>query len=97
MKTAIAYEVFDFLNVYIFEDFLISNVRNVLYYIYIYMYIFIYIYLYLYIYIIYYYYIKQFTKWKKNRKESKQCYNNDICRWKRDSFSSEVEITRGIV
>ena len=24
--------------------------------------------------------------WKKREEKSKQCYNNDICRWKRDSF-----------
>ena len=34
---------------------------------------------------------------KKYRQKTKQCYHNDICRCKRDSFSSEVEITRGIV
>ena len=50
MKTAIAYEVFDFLNVYIFEDFLISNVR--MSYI-IYIFICIYLYIYIYIYILY--------------------------------------------
>ena len=44
---------------------------------------------------------KQKTKWylseQKNRRKTKQCYHNDICRWNRDSFSSKVEITRGIV
>ena len=44
---------------------------------------------------------KKIRRWylsvEKNRKKAKQCYHNDICRWKRDSFSSEVEITRGIV
>ena len=34
---------------------------------------------------------------KKNRRKTKYCHHNDICRWKRDSFSNEVEITRGIV
>ena len=34
---------------------------------------------------------------KKNRAKAKQCYHNDICWWKRASFSNEVEITRGIV
>ena len=34
---------------------------------------------------------------KKQNKNIKYCYYNDICRWKRDSFSNEVEITRGIV
>ena len=34
---------------------------------------------------------------KKNRRKAKQCWYNDICRWEKDSFSSEVEITRGIV
>ena len=34
---------------------------------------------------------------KKGRIKTKQCCHNDICRWKRDSFSSEVKITRGIV
>ena len=52
MKTAIAYEVFDFLNVYIFEDFLISNVR-MSYIIYIFICIYLYIYIYIYIYILY--------------------------------------------
>ena len=36
-------------------------------------------------------------KKKKNRGKTKQCYHDDICRWKRGSFSSKVEITRGIV
>ena len=34
---------------------------------------------------------------KKRRRKRKQCYHNDVCRWKRDIFFSEVEITRGIV
>ena len=34
---------------------------------------------------------------KKNRMKTKQCYHNNACRWKRDSFSSEVEITKGIL
>ena len=41
---------------------------------------------------------------KKSRRKTKQYYHNtsdittnsDTCRWKRDTFSSEVEITRGI-
>ena len=33
----------------------------------------------------------------KKQKKTKQCYHNDICRWKRDRFSSEVKIIRGIV
>ena len=31
----------------------------------------------------------------KAKEKSKQCYHDDICRWKRDSFSSEFKITRG--
>ena len=31
---------------------------------------------------------------KETGEKTKQCYHNDICRWKRKSFSSEVEITR---
>ena len=34
---------------------------------------------------------------KKSRRKAKQCYHNDICRWKRDSFSDELEISVGIV
>ena len=40
---------------------------------------------------------------KKKRRIRKQCYHNDICRWKKEYFcrcrffSSEAEITRGIV
>ena len=34
---------------------------------------------------------------KKRRRKRKQCYHNDTCRWKRDIFFTEVEITRGIV
>ena len=34
---------------------------------------------------------------KKNRRKPKQCYHNDICRWKRNSFSDELEISGGIV
>ena len=34
---------------------------------------------------------------KKNNKNIKYCYYNDICRWKRDSFSNEVDVLRGIV
>ena len=34
---------------------------------------------------------------KTSRRKTKQCYHNNICRWKRDSFSSEVKILRGIV
>ena len=34
---------------------------------------------------------------EKNRKKAKQCYHNNIYRWKMDRFSSEVEITRGII
>ena len=33
----------------------------------------------------------------KNKRKIKQCYHNDICRLKRDNFSSEVEITRETV
>ena len=33
----------------------------------------------------------------KKNKRKKNCYNNNIYGWKRDSFSSEVEITRGII
>ena len=33
---------------------------------------------------------------KRNRRKTKQCYHNDICRWKRDSPSNEVKITTGI-
>ena len=32
---------------------------------------------------------------KKNRRKINQYYHNEICTWKRDSFSSEIEITRG--
>ena len=35
-------------------------------------------------------------KKKKTEEKRKYCYHSDICRWKRDSFSNEVEITRGI-
>ena len=31
------------------------------------------------------------------RRKTKQCYHNDICRWKKDSVPTEVETTRGIV
>ena len=34
---------------------------------------------------------------KKPEEKSKQCYHNDICGWKRYSFSSKVEIRREIV
>ena len=34
---------------------------------------------------------------EKSRRTTKYCYYNDIYQWKRDIFSSEVEITRGIV
>ena len=34
---------------------------------------------------------------KKNRRKTKQCYHGDTCRWNTDSFSSEAEITKGIV
>ena len=34
---------------------------------------------------------------KENRTKTKQCYHDDTCRWNTDSFSSEVEITKGIV
>ena len=40
---------------------------------------------------------------KKKRRIRKQCYHNDICRWKKEYFcrcrffSSEAEITSGIV
>ena len=34
---------------------------------------------------------------KKAGGKTKQCYHNDICRWKGDSFSSEVEITMVVV
>ena len=34
---------------------------------------------------------------KKTGGKIKQCYHDDMCRWKRDSFSSEVEVTREIV
>ena len=33
---------------------------------------------------------------KKTEEKRKYCYHSGICRWKRDSFSNEVEITRGI-
>ena len=36
-------------------------------------------------------------KKKKKQKKKEKVYHNDTCRWKRDSFSSEVEITREIV
>ena len=32
---------------------------------------------------------------KENRRKTKYCYHNDSCRWKRDSFSNEAEITTG--
>ena len=32
---------------------------------------------------------------KKTEEKQKYCHS-DICRWKSDSFSNEVEITRGI-
>ena len=35
--------------------------------------------------------------WGKKAEEEKTGYHNDISRWKRDSFSSEVKIVRGIV
>ena len=36
--------------------------------------------------------------WEKNRRKTKYCYHNEICRWKSDSFCwNVVEITRGIV
>ena len=41
--------------------------------------------------------IKIIPFWEKSRTKSKQCYHNDICECKRDSFSSEVEIASGIV
>ena len=50
-------------------------------------------------------FIKKWTKRKKkmipfrekNRRKTKQCCADDTCRWNTDSFSSEVEITKGIV
>ena len=37
--------------------------------------------------------LKQWTKEKKkNSKKTKQCYNNEIRRWKKDSFSGKVKI-----
>ena len=45
---------------------------------------------------------KQWAKEKKrlyiiqNRRKTKQRYHDDICKWKRDSFPSDVEIRRGI-
>ena len=33
----------------------------------------------------------------RSRRKTEQCYYQDICSWKRDSFSSEVKITRRIV
>ena len=32
---------------------------------------------------------------KKNKRKTEQCYYKDICSWKRDSFSSEVEKKKG--
>ena len=32
---------------------------------------------------------------KKKRTKARQCYHDNICRWNRDGFSSEVEIKRG--
>ena len=40
---------------------------------------------------------KNDTYARKNRTKTKQCYHNDICGSKKDSFSSDVEITREIV
>ena len=34
---------------------------------------------------------------KKKQRKTKYCYHNGICRWKRDSFSNEIGITRGMV
>ena len=35
---------------------------------------------------------------EKNKRKTKQCYQYDICRWNRDSFSVfELKITRGII
>ena len=34
---------------------------------------------------------------KENRRTTKLCYHTDICRWIRNSFSNEVEMTKGIV
>ena len=34
---------------------------------------------------------------KKNRRKIKYCYYKEICRWKRDNSSNEVEIKWGIV
>ena len=33
--------------------------------------------------------------WGKRQKKTKQCYHDNICRWNRDSFSSETEIKKG--
>ena len=34
---------------------------------------------------------------KKNKRKTKCCYHNDVCRWKRYSFNNEVKITRWFV
>ena len=34
---------------------------------------------------------------KKSRRKTKKWYDNDICRWTRDGFSSKVKITKGAV
>ena len=33
---------------------------------------------------------------KKNRRKTKRCYHNDICKWKRDNLPSKVETRRRI-
>ena len=44
---------------------------------------------------------KKKRKWyvseNNHRRRTKHCYNNDICKCKRDSCRSEVEIRRGII
>ena len=40
--------------------------------------------------------IRCLSEKKKKTRKTKQCYHNDISRWKRDNFSSAVEFTRGL-
>ena len=42
--------------------------------------------------------LEMYSKCKeKVSRKTNQSYQNDLCRWKRDSFSREIEIRRGIV